>query len=158
MKKKEEIEELEEEIIDDEILDEEIEEVEELEDEEPIKPKKEKKAKEVSKKKLSKKRKIAIISSSSFVGVVAIALITIFVILPFAGLDLFAKKANRTHIVYSSTYSELKLGSNTDSWRDGMVGGNGKIGFLTNGSPASDVITYQHIDYLMPTNADRDHL
>ena len=156
MKKKEEIEEFEEEIIDDEILDEEIEEVEELEDEEPIKPKKEKKAKEVSKKKLSKKGKIAIISSSSFVGVVAIALITIFVILPFAGLDLFAKKANRTHIVYSSTYSELKLGSNTDSWRDGMVGGNGKIGFLTNGSPASDVITYQHIDYLMPTNADRD--
>ncbi len=156
MKKKDEIEEVEDEIIDDEILDEEIEEVEELEDEPETPVKKDKKVS--SKKKLSKKSKIAIISSSSFLGVVAIALITIFVILPFAGLDLFAKKANRTHIVYSSTYSEIKLGTNTDNWRDGMVGGNGKIGFLTNGSPTSDVITYQHIDYVMPTNADRDNI
>ena len=61
-------------------------------------------------------------------------------------------------IVKSATYSEIKLTNAFTKWRDGMVGGNGKIGFITNGSPTSDVITYQNIDYLMPTSADRDSI
>ena len=60
--------------------------------------------------------------------------------------------------VKSATYSEIKLTNSFTKWRDGMVGGNGKIGFITNGSPTSDVITYQNIDYLMPTSADRDDI
>jgi len=57
---------------------------------------------------------------------------------------------------FSTVYSEVELKKSEKKWRDGMVGGNGKIGFITNGSPTSDVITYQNINYLMPTSADRD--
>ena len=58
-------------------------------------------------------------------------------------------------IVYASTWKEVKLSTADVNWRDGMVGGNGKTGFITNGSPTSDVITYQNIDYLMPTDVNR---
>jgi len=97
MKKRDDIEELEDEIIDDEILDEEEvidDEVEELDDE-PVKaaPKRQNKAKKPAKKGgMNKKTKIAIISSSAAVGVIAIALVAIFVVLPLMGINLFNKK------------------------------------------------------------------
>lgn len=40
-------------------------------------------------------------------------------------------------------------------WRDGMVGGNGKLGFVTSGAPYTDTIIYQDVDYIMPTDRDR---
>ncbi len=40
-------------------------------------------------------------------------------------------------------------------WRDGMVGGNGRLGFVTSGAPYSDTIIYQDVDYIMPTDRDR---
>ena len=43
-------------------------------------------------------------------------------------------------------------------WRDGMIGGNGKLGFVTSGAPYSDTIIYQDVDYIMPTDRDRDYL
>ena len=60
-------------------------------------------------------------------------------------------------VSYAKTFKEVKLNTSEFNWRDGMVGGNGKTGFLTNGSPYEDVITYQNIDYLMPTNVNRDN-
>ena len=64
-------------------------------------------------------------------------------------------KCESQTIVYASTWKEVKLSTADVNWRDGMVGGNGKTGFITNGSPTSDVITYQDIDYLMPTDVNR---
>ncbi len=43
-------------------------------------------------------------------------------------------------------------------WRDGMIGGNGRLGFVTSGAPYSDTIIYQDVDYIMPTDRDRDYL
>lgn len=43
-------------------------------------------------------------------------------------------------------------------WRDGMIGGNGRIGFVTSGSPYSDTIIYQDVDYIMPSPRDRYHM
>lgn len=43
-------------------------------------------------------------------------------------------------------------------WRDGMIGGNGKIGFVTSGAPYSDTIIYQDVDYIMPSDRDRTYM
>lgn len=60
---------------------------------------------------------------------------------------------------FSTEYSEVKEYSKTKTvgryWRDGMIGGNGKLGFVTSGSPYSDTITYQDVDYIMPSDRDR---
>ena len=79
-------------------------------------------------------------------------LISILVIISavFTMMSCSSSKAVETYS-YSTTFSEV-------NWREGMVGGNGHTGFITNGSPKSDVITYQNIDYLMPTNANRDDI
>ncbi len=102
MKKKDYEEELDDEIIDDEdflddeeIEDEEIDEddfiddEEEFDDEEEEAPKKSKK--KSNKKPMKKGAKIAIISSSAVVGVVAIVLVVLFAVLPAIGIDLFEK-------------------------------------------------------------------
>ena len=86
----EEIEELDDEIVDDEIIDDEV--VEEIEDE----PKASKKTpKKVSndkvKKGMKKGTKVAIISSSVGVGVIAIVLVALFVVLPLFGISIFGK-------------------------------------------------------------------
>jgi len=86
------------EIIDDELIDEDEivddEVVDEIEDE-PVKTtKKVSKGKpSVKKKGLPKGAKIAIISSSSVVGVIAIALVVLLVILPLVGINIFTKKS-----------------------------------------------------------------
>ena len=92
----------------------------------------------------------------SFLIIVGV-LVIVAALCSFFGCNSKGKYQNET-IVYSSTYSEVKLSTSETKWRDGMVGGNGRIGFLTNGSPTSDVITYQNIDFLMPTNANRDDI
>ncbi len=98
MKKRDDIEELDEEIIDDEIVDEDEvidDEIEELDDK-PAKvaSKRPNRAqKPVKKAGMNKKTKIAIISSSAAVGVVAIALVVLLVILPLAGINIFKKKS-----------------------------------------------------------------
>ncbi|MBE5763439.1 MAG: hypothetical protein E7338_04375 [Clostridiales bacterium] len=93
---------------------------------------------------------------------VYLVLIAIILIVSLC-LTIFACKKDDTKqefasqkVVYASTWKEVKLSTTEKNWRDGMVGGNGKTGFITNGSPSSDVITYQNIDYLMPTSANRE--
>ena len=65
------------------------------------------------KKKLSKKAKIAIISSSAGVAVVALVLIALFVILPAVGLNLFAK-AKGGEIADSVDFSQKLTGYQTN--------------------------------------------
>ncbi len=90
-------------------------------------------------------------------------LLVVLIIIVVSALLITMFACNKTtyssqKISFSTEYSEVKLSTNETKWRDGMVGGNGKSGFLTNGSPTSNVITYQNINFLMPTNANRDDI
>ena len=97
-------EELDDDIIDDEVIDDEIEDLDEIYDE-PVKPvKKQAKAtrKAPAKKKSKKGVKVAIISSSVAVGVIAIALVTLFVILPAVGITVFGGVGGSAKLYYDS--------------------------------------------------------
>lgn len=53
---------------------------------------------------------------------------------------------------YSELYYELNQNSknNTDTWRQGMISGNGVQGVITSGSPYSDSLIYQNMHFIMP--------
>jgi len=118
--KKNDIEELEDEIIDDEVIDDEaiedeFDDFEEIDDEPVQKGKKPAKAakKASGKKKMKKGAKVAIISSSAAVGVIAIALVVIFAILPLAGIDLLGKAGSKgLYYKPDSTYGLFFYGDN----------------------------------------------
>ena len=60
--------------------------------------------------------------------------------------------------VYAETFRGIPTSSGTVEWQEGMVGGNGKTGFITSGEPYDDVIIYQNIDLILPTNRGRDDI
>lgn len=52
---------------------------------------------------------------------------------------------------YSDLYYEVdKKTNNTETWRQGMVSGNGLQGVITSGSPYSDTLIYQNMHFIMP--------
>lgn len=53
---------------------------------------------------------------------------------------------------YSELYYELLEDeqNNTDTWRQGMISGNGMQGVITSGSPYSDTLIYQNMHFIMP--------
>lgn len=51
--------------------------------------------------------------------------------------------------VFAESYAEP---GNNPNWREGMVSGNGKNGVITSGAPYSDVLIYQNIYFIMPSN------
>lgn len=59
---------------------------------------------------------------------------------------------------FATEYTELvPYGRDEDSlsWFDGMVTGNGENGAVVAGSPYSDSIIYNNINFLMPSNDPR---
>lgn len=58
---------------------------------------------------------------------------------------------------YSERYYKLSetRENNTDSWRNGMVSGNGLQGVITSGAPYSDSLIYQNIHFIMPNKKVR---
>ena len=58
---------------------------------------------------------------------------------------------------YSERYYKLSetRENNTDSWRNGMVSGNGLQGVITSGAPYSDSLIYQNIHFIMPNDKVR---
>lgn len=63
--------------------------------------------------------------------------------------DLFSDPSKAS---YSELYYELKQNSKnaTDTWRQGMISGNGVQGVITSGSPYSDSLIYQNMHFIMP--------
>ena len=148
MKKRDDIEEIDDEIIDDEILDDDeiIDDEEEIIEDVPkrktTKPKdnivininmaqnvgikndvkvRNKVDNKVSNKVTVKnKTKVAIISSSVVVGVVAIALVVLFVILPLAGIDLFGKKKAGLYYNPEASYGLYFYGDDHEPYNDDM--------------------------------------
>ena len=55
-------------------------------------------------------------------------------------------------ISYSNDYKELSQTkkNSTNSWRHGMVSGNGMQGFVESGSPYSDTFIFQNMHFIMP--------
>lgn len=55
-------------------------------------------------------------------------------------------------ISYCTTYKKLSetKKNKTDSWRQGMVSGNGRQGVITSGAPYSDTLIFQNIHFIMP--------
>lgn len=60
-------------------------------------------------------------------------------------------------ISYSLSYKELKSSkkNSTNSWRQGMVSGNGMQGFIESGSPYSDTFIFQNMHFIMPNQNQR---
>jgi hypothetical protein len=63
--------------------------------------------------------------------------------------DLFSDVSKAS---YSELYYELSQSkkNETDTWRQGMISGNGLQGVITSGSPYSDTLIYQHMHFIMP--------
>lgn len=53
---------------------------------------------------------------------------------------------------YSSLYYEVSPNemNATDTWRQGMISGNGLQGVITSGSPYSDTLIYQNMHFILP--------
>lgn len=60
--------------------------------------------------------------------------------------------ADLNKLSYSERYEELddSKENKTDSWRHGMVSGNGLVGYVTSGSPYSDTFIFQNMHFIMP--------
>lgn len=63
--------------------------------------------------------------------------------------DYFSNPAKAS---YSELYYEVSQTSEnvTDTWRQGMISGNGLQGVITSGSPYSDTLIYQNMHFIMP--------
>lgn len=60
-------------------------------------------------------------------------------------------------ISYSQDYTELssKKKNKTDSWRQGMVSGNGLQGVVTSSAPYSDTFIFQNMHFILPNDKVR---
>lgn len=61
---------------------------------------------------------------------------------------------------YSESYTEIQTLSSpyergTDSWRNGLVAGNGENGLVESCGPATDIMIFQNMKFSYPTNAIR---
>ncbi len=69
---------------------------------------------------------------------------------------------SNTQKAFATTFHEVKVYPKGKTqgrfWRDGMIGGNGKLGFVNAGSPYNDTIIYQDVDYIMPSDRDRSYM
>lgn len=59
--------------------------------------------------------------------------------------------SNKAKASYSELFYEVsEKSNNTDTWRQGMISGNGLQGVITSGSPYSDTLIYQNMHFIMP--------
>lgn len=59
--------------------------------------------------------------------------------------------SDSTKASYSKLYYELsETSNNQETWREGMVSGNGLQGVITSGSPYSDTLIYQYMHFNLP--------
>ncbi len=65
--------------------------------------------------------------------------------------DLFSDpaKASYSELFYEILSDET---NSTDTWRQGMISGNGLQGIITSGSPYSDTLIYQNMHFILPNN------
>ncbi|MBO5856861.1 MAG: glycoside hydrolase N-terminal domain-containing protein, partial [Clostridia bacterium] len=79
-------------------------------------------------------------------------------IIPSDSFNYISKSFTSTNkACYSERYYKLSETeeNNTDSWRNGMISGNGLQGVITSGAPYSDSLIYQNIHFIMPNEKVR---
>ena len=79
-------------------------------------------------------------------------------IIPGDSFNYISKSFTSTNkACYSERYYKLSetKENNTDSWRNGMISGNGLQGVITSGAPYSDSLIYQNIHFIMPNEKVR---
>lgn len=64
---------------------------------------------------------------------------------------------DNSKISYSTDYKELSSTrkNSTESWRQGMVCGNGRQGVITSGAPYEDTFIFQNIHFILPNKNQR---
>lgn len=102
-----------------------------------------------------------------FLSVIAVLLVLALIVIGVLGAYQHSTKGDYTVVeangasnyAFADSFKEVKNYPKTKTvgryWRDGMIGGNGHYGFVTSGSPYSDTIIYQDVDYIMPSDRDR---
>lgn len=72
-------------------------------------------------------------------------------------LDLKSVFTDTSKVSYTREYVTLKKNkkNKTDRWRQGMVSGNGLVGYVTSGSPYSDTFIFQNMHFIMPNENQR---
>ena len=68
-------------------------------------------------------------------------------------IELYTESFSDTSkISYSALYYNLsdKEKNETDTWRQGMISGNGLQGVITSSAPYSDTLIYQNMHFIMP--------
>lgn len=62
--------------------------------------------------------------------------------------------SDTSKLSYSELFYELSSEekNNTDTWRQGMISGNGLQGVITSGSPYSDTLIYQNMHFILSNN------
>lgn len=72
-------------------------------------------------------------------------------------LNLKSVFTDTSKVSYTREYVTLKNNkkNKTDSWRQGMVSGNGLVGYVTSGSPYSDTFIFQNMHFIMPNENRR---
>lgn len=65
---------------------------------------------------------------------------------------------DNSKICYSQGYKKLskKHKNGKQSWRHGMVSGNGLVGYVTSGAPDSDTYIFQNMHFILPNQNGRD--
>lgn len=98
--------------------------------------------------------------------IIAVSILLAVAILVTGGILVFKKASENkvdisTHLSafsdtskmsYSSLYYEVSPDekNETDTWRQGMISGNGLQGVITSGSPYSDTLIYQNMHFILP--------
>ena len=72
-------------------------------------------------------------------------------------LDLKSVFTDTSKVSYTREYVTLKKNkkNKTNRWRQGMVSGNGLVGYVTSGSPYSDTFIFQNMHFIMPNENQR---
>ena len=72
-------------------------------------------------------------------------------------LDLKSVFTDTSKVSYTREYVTLKKNkkNKTNKWRQGMVSGNGLVGYVTSGSPYSDTFIFQNMHFIMPNENQR---
>ncbi len=75
----------------------------------------------------------------------------------FSPIDVYneieAEFSDKSKASYSELFYEVsEKSNNTDTWRQGMISGNGMQGVITSGSPYSDTLIYQNMHFILPNN------
>lgn len=93
-----------------------------------------------------------------FITVIAVVSALAFTLTACKDPESEAKPFYNAKMSFAESYTQLDSKTNSsNSWRQGMVSGNGMQGFITSGSPYEDTLIYQNIHFILPNKNAREN-